>query len=74
MTRESRALSIIQFFIDNPIPYRRAARVFRPQREGRLMMRVFKQNNDYEIEDLDAWEEIIKQVKEYGKKVKKEKG
>jgi hypothetical protein len=38
------------------------------------MMRVFKQNNDYEIEDLDAWEEIIKQVKEYGKKVKKEKG
>jgi hypothetical protein len=73
-SRESRALSIIKFFIDNPIPYKRAAKVFYPSRERALLMRVFKNSNDYDDEDLRVWELIIKQIREYDKKVKKEAG
>jgi hypothetical protein len=61
--RELRARRITLFFIDNPFPLNKVAKIYYPLRSYKLMKRVFQDNNTYVDEDLKAWEFIIKRIK-----------
>lgn len=61
-SRESRALEIVKFFIDNPVPCRMAFKVHSPSRSWRLAKRVINGTNGYSDADLDAWEHVIKSI------------
>lgn len=61
--RELRARRIALFFIDNPFPLNKVAKIYYPLRSYKLMKRVFQDKNTYVDEDLSAWEFIIKRMK-----------
>lgn len=63
LKRELRARRITEFFIDNPLPLSKIARIYYPFRSYRLMKRVFGEKNDYIEKDLECWEFIIKKMK-----------
>ena len=68
LRREKRAILITQYFIENPLPLNRVARIFYPFRSWRLLKRVFSDKNTYTEEDLAAWERIIEKMNKHEKK------
>ena len=71
MSRESRARAVVQFFIDRPIPYKQAFKVYKEQRQWRLVKRVFDGKNQYTEADLKEWERIIKIIRKDEQTIRK---
>ena len=66
-----RAKRVITFFIEIPIPYRSAYKMYEKERQWRLSKRVFDGKNNYTSQDLDAWERVINKLKDERSKIKK---